>query len=116
MTWALLGLVGLWEELRLRKAELGRRFAHLAREGVWLEALRERASRDREGDVMHLDPRLHEPRHGAAAAELAVVGVRRKHQHAVPALDQAPSSRRRASVRATSPSRPHVIGSSKSAL
>ena len=76
-------------ELRLRKPELGRRLAHLARERVGLETLRERAGRDRERDVVHLDPRLDEPRHRAAAAELAVVGMRREHEHALPALDQA---------------------------
>ena len=68
-------------------AELGRRLAHLARERVGLEARRQRARRDREGDVAHLAAALHEPRHRPAAAELAVVRVRGEHERALPGVD-----------------------------
>ena len=68
--------------------ELGRRLAHLARERVRREALRQRAGRDRERDVPHLAAALDEPRHRAAAAELAVIGVRRQHERPPPLLDQ----------------------------
>ena len=78
-------------ELRLGDPELARRLAHLARERVGREARRQRAGRDREGVVVHLHSRLDEPRHRAAAAELAVVGVRRQHEHALPGLDHATS-------------------------
>ena len=67
--------------------ELGRRLAHLAGEGVGLEAGRKRTRRDREGDVAHLAAALHEPRHRPAAAELAVVRVRREHERPLPGLD-----------------------------
>ena len=40
---------------------------------------------------MHLDPRFDEPRHRAAATELAIVGVWREHEHALPGLDHAAS-------------------------
>ena len=68
-------------------AELARRLAHLARERVRLEARRQRARRDRERDVAHLAPALDEPRHRPAAAELAVVRVRREHERLLPGLD-----------------------------
>ena len=61
-----------------------RGLAHLACERVRLEARRQRASRDRERDVAHLAARLDEPRHRPAAAELAVVRVRREHERALP--------------------------------
>ena len=85
--------------LRLRDPELAGRLAHLARERVGREALRQRAGRDRERVVVHLDSGLDEPRHRAAAAELTVVGVRREHEHALPGLDHAGSSLRAASRR-----------------
>ena len=64
-----------------------RRLAHLARERVRLEAGRKRARRDRERDVAHLAAALDEPRHRPAAAELAVVRVRREHERVLPGLD-----------------------------
>ena len=105
-------------EVRLRDPELAGRLAHLARERVGREAGRQRPRRDRERVVVHLDPGLDEPRHRAAAAELAVVGVRREHEHALPGLDHAgasstPRCGRRERDR---PSSAHVVGSSKSAL
>ena len=78
-------------EARLGDPELGGRLAHLAGERVGREPVRQRARGDREGVVVHLDPGLDEPRHRAAAAELAVVGVRREHEHALPGLDHAGS-------------------------
>ena len=71
----------------LGDAELARRLAHLARERVGLEPGRKRARRDREGDVANLAAALDEPRHRPAAAELAVVRVRREHERALPGLD-----------------------------
>ena len=62
---------------------------HLVGERVGREPLRERPRRDRERDVAHLAAGLHEPRHRAAAPELAVVGVRREHERALPGLDHA---------------------------
>jgi hypothetical protein len=102
-------------QLRRGDPELGGGLAVLARERVGREALRQRARRDRERDVVDLDPGVDEARHGAAAAELAVVGVRREHEHAPPDVDHALSSRRVA-ARAATPKSAHVIGSSKSAL
>ena len=75
-------------QLLRRNAELGRRLAHLARERVRREAVRQRPRRDRERDVAHLAARVDEPRHRAAAAELAVVRVRRQHKRPLPVLDQ----------------------------
>ena len=46
-----------------------------------------RTRRDREGDVANLAAALDEPRHRAAAAELAVVRVRREHERPLPGLD-----------------------------
>ena len=69
-------------QVRLRDPELGRRLAHLARERVRREAFRERAGRDRERHVAHLAPRLDQARRRAAAAELAVVGVRGEDERA----------------------------------
>ena len=66
-----------------RDADLGRRLSHLARQGVGREAVRERPRRDRERDIAHLGARFDETRHRAAAAELAVVGVRREHERAL---------------------------------
>ena len=66
-----------------RDAELGCRLADLARERVRRKAVRQRARGDRERDVAHLGAGLDETRHHAAAAELAVVGVRREHEHAL---------------------------------
>ena len=57
----------------------------LVAQRVRREALRQRPGRDREGDVAHLGPLLDEPRHRAAAAELAVVGVRGEDERALPA-------------------------------
>ena len=74
-------------ELFLRDAELARRLAHLARQRVRLEAGRKRARRDRERDVAHLAAAIDEPRHRPAAAELAVVRVRREHERFLPGLD-----------------------------
>ena len=71
----------------LANAELGRRLAHLACERVRLESRRERARRDRERDVVNLAAALDEPRHRPAAAELAVVRVRREHERLPPCLD-----------------------------
>ena len=67
---------------------------------------------------MHLHPGLDEPRHRAAAAELAVVGVRREHEHALPGLDHAGSGScgRYVLTSAIRPSSAHMVGSSKSAL
>ena len=75
-----------------RDAELRRRLAHLARQRVGREALGQRARRDRERDVAHVGAVLDEPGHRAAAAELAVIRVRREHERA---LDAARSRRRR---------------------
>ena len=74
-------------ELRLRDAELAGRLAHLARERVRREPGGQRARRDRERDVVHLAAALDEARHRPAAAELAVVRVRREHERALPGLD-----------------------------
>ena len=114
----------------LRDAELGRRLAHLAGERVGREALRQRARRDRERDVAHVAARVDEPRHRAAAAELAVVGVRREHERPLPLLDHdrhrllrqaaAPlgsaTGRACGDASAASPRSAQVIGSSKKAL
>ncbi len=69
----------------LGDAELGRRLADLAGKRVGLEPGWERARRDRERDVAHLAARVDEPGHRPAAAELAVVGVRREHERALEA-------------------------------
>jgi hypothetical protein len=74
-------------ESRLRDPELGRRLADLAGKRVRLEPRRERTRRDREGDVPHLAAGLGEARHRAAAAELAVVRVRRQHERAPEPID-----------------------------
>src|SRR5580765_2102938 len=74
-------------ELFLFDAELARRLAHLAGERVRLEPGRKRARRDRERDVTHLAAAVDEPRHRPAAAELAVIRVRREHERALPGLD-----------------------------
>jgi hypothetical protein len=109
-------------ELRVGDAEHSRRLAHLARERVRRETRRQRARRDRERDVVHLHARLHEARHRAAAAELAVVGVRGEHEHSLPRLDHAgttPASSswaRRVSASAPNPSSAQLAGSSKKAL
>ena len=114
----------------LRNAELGRRLAHLARQRVGRKAVRQRARRDRERDVPHLGAAFDQPRHRAAAAELAVVGVRSQHERPLPLLDQtgtasfgstaARSPRgtgtRSGDASATSPKSIHVVGSSKNAL
>src|SRR6188474_2360145 len=68
-------------------AELACRLAHLAGERVRLEPRRKRARRDRERDVTHLAAALDETRHRPAAAELAVIRVRREHERALPGLD-----------------------------
>ena len=78
-------------ELPFGNPELPGRLAHLTRERVGREPVRQRARGDREGVVVHLDARLDEPRHRAAAAELTVVGVRREDEHALPGLDHAGS-------------------------
>ena len=49
----------------------------------------QRARRRRERDVAHLRAGLDQPRDRAAAAELAVVGVRRQHQRAAAGRDHA---------------------------
>ena len=54
---------------------------------VGLEAVGERARRDRERDVADLAAALDEPGHRPAAPELAVVGVRREHERLLPGLD-----------------------------
>ena len=72
-----------------RDAELGGRGGDLVPERVGREALGERAGRDRERDVAHLGALLDEPRHRAAAAELAVVGVRREDERALQRADHA---------------------------
>ena len=69
--------------------DLGGRLAHLVGERVRRKALGQRARRDREGDVAHVGARLDEPSHRAAAAELAVVGVRCEHERALHARDHA---------------------------
>src|SRR5262245_22801914 len=112
----------------LGDAELRRRLAHLARERVRRKALRQRARRDRERDVSHLAAGVDKPRHRAAAAELAVVGVRREDDRALPLLDQTGTASRastggaggaglalRGAASAISPTRPQVVGSSKKA-
>ncbi len=66
----------------LGDAELGRRLAHLLRERVGREALRQRLGRDRERDVADLDAVLDETRHRPAATELAVVRVRGEDERA----------------------------------
>ena len=116
-------------QLLRRDAELGRRLAHLARERVRREAVRQRPRGDRERDVAHLAARVDEPRHRAAAAELAVVGVRRQHERPLPGLDQtgtasfaatgarcSAAGTRSGSASTASPKRAQVIGSSKNAL
>ena len=91
-------------QVRVRDAELGGRLAHLAGQRVGREALRERPRGDRERDVADLRALLDEARHRPAAAELAVVGVRRQHEdalarehHRAPFLS-GPASRERVSV------------------
>ena len=74
-------------QVRLGDPELGRRLAHLAGQGVGREARRERAGRDRERDVAHLAAGLDEARRRAAAAELAVVGVRGEDERSLPGVD-----------------------------
>ena len=63
------------------------RLAHLAGERVGREAGRQRAGRDREGDVPDLAACLDEAGRGAAAAELAVVGVRGEDERSLPGFD-----------------------------
>src|SRR5438067_5946262 len=112
--------------------ELGRRLGDLARQRVRREPWRQRAGGDREGDVADVAAGLDEPRHCPAAAELAVVGVRREHERPLPLLDHRAiisgtgsgvSTGRisRAGTRTgeTSPTRPispQVVGSSKKSL
>ena len=71
------------------RPDLGRRLLHLARKRVRGEALREPARRDRERDVAHVGAGLDEARHRAAAAELAVVGVRCEHERPFHAVDHS---------------------------
>ena len=58
----------------------------------------QRPRRDREGDVAHLAAGVDEPRHRAAAAELAVVGVRREDERALEAVDHARKATSRSGV------------------
>src|SRR5581483_4474699 len=103
-------------QARLRDADLRRRLAHLAGERVRREAIGQRLGRDREGHVAHVFARLDEPGHRPAAAELAVVRVRRENERALPAVDHAGSSPQRAvATQAARPSAPQPIGSSNSA-
>src|SRR6476659_4426698 len=112
--------------------ELGRRLGDFPRERVGREARRERAGRDREGDVADVATGLDEAGHRPAAPELAVVGVRSEDERLLPLLGHraiisgtgSPGSTR-AGARAltrngeTSPTRPistHVVGSSKKSL
>src|SRR5450830_1820571 len=74
-------------EVGLGDAENARRGADLVLEDVFREALRDALGGGAEGCVGDLDAVLDEARHGAAAAELAVVGVRRQHEHVVEAFD-----------------------------
>ena len=74
-------------EVGLGDAENARRGADLVLEDVFREALRDALGGGAEGGVGDLDAVLDEARHGAAAAELAVVGVRRQHEHVVEAFD-----------------------------
>ena len=101
-------------------AELGRRLAHLARERVGREPLRQRARRDRERDVAHVGARLDEPRHRRAAPELAVVGVRREYERALDVADHPAASGARERVgpgpTTTSARSAQKLGSSKRAL
>ena len=94
----------------------------------------QRPRRDRERDVADVGAALDEARHRPAAAELAVVGVRGEHEHALPGLDHAVtfsfgsdgssaagagSGSRRSGKRAQRPvsaSSPQNIGSSNRAL
>jgi len=122
-----------------RDTELGGGLAHLARERVGREPLGQRAGGDRERDIADLAAGLDEPRHRPAAAELAVVGVRREDEHLLPGLDHAAPTlstgsdgggfvggavagagfHRRTGISeqsAVSPSSPQNIGSSNSAL
>src|SRR5665647_847205 len=64
-------------EVALGDAEDARGGADLVLEDVFREALRDALGGRAEGGVGDLDAVLDEARHGAAAAELAVVGVRR---------------------------------------
>src|SRR5262249_35327363 len=89
-------------------AELGRRLANLAGERVRRESLGERARRDRERDVANLCSLLDEARHRSAAAELAVVGVRREDEGALPAVHAGTSAR---AATAASPSAAQKSGS-----
>src|SRR5437868_754092 len=113
----------------LGDAELGGRVAHFARERVRREAVGERARRDREREVADVAAGLDEPRHRAAATELAVVRVRREHERALPMLDHAwtasrtwaaggggSGARAGGSANAMSPNRSQVVGSSKKSL
>ena len=67
-------------QVRLRDTELGGRLANLAGQRIRREPRRQRARRDRERDVPHLASGLEEAGGRAAAAELAVIGVRREHE------------------------------------
>ena len=58
------------------------------------EALGQRAGGDREGHVPHLGAFLDQARHRAAAAELAVVGVRSEHERPLPAAGHGAALRR----------------------
>jgi hypothetical protein len=59
----------------------------LVLEDVLGEALGDALGGRAEGGVRDLDAVLDEARHGAAAAELAIVGVRCQDEHVVEALD-----------------------------
>ena len=73
--------------------------AHLARERVGREPLRQRARRDRERDVAHVGALLDEPRHRRAAPELAVVGVRREYERPLHVADHPAGLRVRGAPR-----------------
>src|SRR5581483_2435490 len=90
-------------QVRGGDAELRRRFAHLSRERVRREPLRQRPGRDRERDVAHLRALLDQAGHGRTAAELAVVGVRREHEDALPRVHSATAARAATAVSASAP-------------
>src|SRR5260221_10927393 len=108
----------------------GRRLRHLGRGRIGGKPLRQGGRRNRKRDVPNLAARLDEPRHRAAAAELAVVGVGCEDERLLPLLDQTGTASLRstgaagstavgarcAAASASSPTSSQVVESSKKSL